>query len=431
MTDIWPIDRLIPYIRNPRKNDAAVGQMCASIQEFGFKIPVLVRSSGEVVDGHLRIKAARKMGITDIPVILCDEWSEAQVKAFRLLVNRSVNWAEWDDDLVKLEMVDLKALEYDLSLTGFDSAEVAEFLKEATVYGQDEDAVPEVPATPVTILGDLWLLGEHRVLCGDSTDASAVARLMGGKKATLLATDPPYLVNYTGGSHPQSWSNSPEVKDKCWDSYKDPASCIEFYESFMRIGLEHLAKGGAVYQWHAALMQYLVHQAWLKCGLLVHQHIVWVKARSVLTHSHYMWQHEVAFYGWPKGNLPNLRPPANTSTVWQVNQVGESTGIHPTQKPVELARRPIEYHTQPHDICYEPFSGSGTMIAASEAAGRACYAMEIAPEFVDCAVNRWQEFTGKQATHDQTGLTFDALKAQRLGTTERVPDEETEVSIAR
>src|SRR5436190_13172552 len=184
--ELWAIERLVEYPRNPRKNDAAVDRMCSSIREFGFKIPCLVRGDGEVVDGHLRLKAARKLGIAEIPVILCDEWSEAQVKAFRLMVNRSVTWAEWDDDLLGLELLDLKNLDFDLGLTGFEDKELAQLLaaQEATDGLCDEDAAPPMPQTPTSQLGDLWLLGRHRLLCGDSTDQLSVSRVLGSVKPT-------------------------------------------------------------------------------------------------------------------------------------------------------------------------------------------------------------------------------------------------------
>ena len=188
---IWPIDKLVLYARNPRKNDAAVDRMCGSIQEFGFKIPCLVRSDGEVIDGHLRIKAARKLGIAEIPVILCDEWTPAQVKAFRIMVNRSATWADWDEELLKLELRDLQTSDFDLAKTGFDSREMEGLLLKDI---PDEDAVPPVPAHPVTRLGDLWLCGAHRILCGDATDPEAVSRLLGRGKPTS-AGDGPSLRN--------------------------------------------------------------------------------------------------------------------------------------------------------------------------------------------------------------------------------------------
>jgi hypothetical protein len=193
----WSIERFVPYARNPRKNDAAVDRMAASIQEFGFKIPVLVRSGGEVVDGHLRLKAAKKLGITEVPVILCDEWSEAQVKAFRLMVNRSVTWAEWDSELLGLELLELKGLDFDLDLTGFDSKELDAYLAGVDTPGlTDEDAAPEPPEHPVCRLDDLWILDHYRVLCGDATKAADVAQLMAETKADLVFTDPPFNVSY-------------------------------------------------------------------------------------------------------------------------------------------------------------------------------------------------------------------------------------------
>src|SRR5580692_7364797 len=177
--ELWPIERLVEYPRNPRKNDSAVDRMCASIREFGFKIPCLVRSGGEVVDGHPRLKAARKLGITEIPVILCDEWTPAQVKAFRLMVNRSATWAEWDDELLKLELMDLETSDFDLALTGFDTKEIDALILNDS---PEEDALPPVPINPVSRIGDLWVCGSHRVLCGDATDKEAVSRLLGERK---------------------------------------------------------------------------------------------------------------------------------------------------------------------------------------------------------------------------------------------------------
>jgi len=187
---IFTLDKLIPYTRNPRKNDHAVDRMAAAIREFGFKIPILARGNGEVVDGHLRLKAAQKLGLLEVPVILCDEWSEAQVKAFRLLVNRSASWADWNDEFVALEIADLKALDFNLDLTGFDAKEIDQFLFKDK--NDDADVVPDVPEIPASRPGDLWLCGGHRVLCGDATNAEAVARLLADGKPQLMVTDPPY-----------------------------------------------------------------------------------------------------------------------------------------------------------------------------------------------------------------------------------------------
>ena len=191
--ETWPLSRFVPYARNPRKNDHVVDKMVASIKEFGFKVPVLARSSGEVVDGHLRLKAAEKLGIAEVPVILCDDWSDAQVKAFRLLVNRSVTWADWDMELLSLELTDLKDLAFDLELTGFDGREIDRML----LAGADgkEDVVPDLPENPVSRPNDLWRCGPHRILCSDATNPEAVARLLGERKPLLMVTDPPYGIS--------------------------------------------------------------------------------------------------------------------------------------------------------------------------------------------------------------------------------------------
>lgn len=242
----------------------------------------------------------------------------------------------------------------------------------------------------------------HRILCGDSTRVDDVQRLMDGRRAVMCATDPPYLVDYTGEDRPQSKERKEkavaagkrveEVGNKKWDAYKDPETSVEFFAAFLRVALAHaLVDNPAIYQWHASPRQALVEQAWVDNGLLVHQQLVWVKSRPILTHSHFMWQHEPCFYGWVEGKPPARRPPCagENSTVWQIDQ--QSDGLHPTQKPREIYTRPIGYHTAPGDLCFEPFSGSGTHLVAAEQTGRICYAVEIAPEFVAVALERLAE----------------------------------------
>ena len=196
-TESWRLDKLVPYARNPRDNDAQVARMAAALREFGFRIPLVVRSDGTVVDGHLRLKAARQLGLAEVPVVLADELSDAQVKAFRLLANRSATWAAWDEDLVALELEELQAMAYDVSHTGFDAAEIDALLAEPTFEGwTDPDEVPEPPAEPVSQPGTVWVLGRHRLMCGDSTQADEVAKLLGAARPHLMVTDPPYGVAY-------------------------------------------------------------------------------------------------------------------------------------------------------------------------------------------------------------------------------------------
>jgi ParB-like nuclease domain len=222
----WPIDRLVLYARNPRKNDAVVDRMCSSIREFGFKIPVLARSDGEVVDGHLRIKAARKLGIDEIPVILCDEWSPAQVKAFRLLVNRSVTWASWDEELLALELQELSEADFDLDLTGFNPGEIDGLL--ALPDEERANATPRVPENPVSLPGDLWLCGPHRVLCGDATNPESVARLLGDWQPILMVTDQPYGIELDS-----------EWRDRAGLNGGDFGSKRTLYDEGQKLALDH------------------------------------------------------------------------------------------------------------------------------------------------------------------------------------------------
>jgi DNA modification methylase len=298
----------------------------------------------------------------------------------------------------------------DLSLSGFGDEELKRLLKRIDADDKRERletfdveaALGEAEGrTPITQPGDLWLLGDHRLLCGDATSEEDVARLFDGKQAVLMATDPPYLVDYTGGDHPPTKANQGKAnRNKNWDEYKDPETGVAFFSTFLRIGLSHLTAGSAVYQWHATRRQALVEQAWQQCGLLVHQTIIWVKTHGVLTRSHYMWSHEPAFYGWVEGRPPRLKPPPNSRTVWEITQSGEPKDLHPTIKPLEIFLRPIEFHTRPGDVVYEPFSGSGTQLIAAEKTGRICYGIDQEPRYCDVAVARFESFSGQKAVRE-------------------------------
>ncbi|MCM8626174.1 ParB N-terminal domain-containing protein, partial [Accumulibacter sp.] len=223
--ETWPIGRLIEYARNPRKNDHAVDQMAAVIREFGFRIPCVAQSDGRLVDGHLRLKAARKLGLDTVPVILADDLTPAQIKAFRLLANRSATWAEWDEDLLRLELEELKLDDFDLALTGFDGDELLDLLsgQETTTEGQtDDDAVPEVPETPISQLGDVWICGKHRVLCGDATQEASYAALLGIGHVAMVWQDPPYNVDYANSAKDKlRGTNRPILNDNLGDRFYD------------------------------------------------------------------------------------------------------------------------------------------------------------------------------------------------------------------
>ena len=418
--ETWAIDRLIPYARNPRKNDGAVERMCSSIREFGFKIPCLVRSDGEVIDGHLRLKAARKLGINEIPVILCDEWTAPQVKAFRLLVNRSVAWAEWDQDLLKLELEEIQGLDFDLNLTGFDVPEIEDLL---AAPGADEETVPELPPVATSQAGDLWLLGEHRVMCGDATSAETVERLLAGREPSVMVTDPPYGVELDSEWRDRAGLNSHGPAQASYmkkrtvghtetaisgDTRADWSEAFELVPS-LQVG----------YVWHASVFTREVLNGLLRIGFTLHQQIIWNKGRAVLTRTPYWFAHEPCWFVRKK-NAPWYGKAGENTTVWESSSPkfimggsGEDKFDHPTQKPLELMRRPIVNHTRRGEWVYDPFLGSGTTLMAAEETGRLCCGVELDPKYIDVIIGRWQHATGKEARLEGPGTTFQGVKEQR------------------
>jgi len=404
----WPLDKPVPYGRNPRvAPEAAVAKVAGSLAEFGWRQPIVVDEQGVIIAGHTRLLAAQRLGLEQVPVHVAAGLTPQQVKAYRIADNRSAQETTWDFGLLPLELTELSDLGYDLDFTGFDPAELASILATGTEGLTDPDLVPEVPEAPISQTGDLYVLGNHRLLCGDSTNAKDVQRLMAGKRASLMATDPPYLVGYQGGAHPASAANEGAAnKDKHWDTYIDHEHSVEFYVEFLKTALEQaLTDDAAIYQWFGIMRTEVIWQSWREVGLLPHQVLIWLKTRSVLTYSHFMWNYEPMMYGWPQGHMPKVKPPADAKAVWEIASKIEDgmSGIHPTQKPVETIKRPIGYHTRPGGLIYEPFSGSGTALIAAEELGRTCYAIEQAPQFVDVAVARWEAFTGKAALKERHG----------------------------
>jgi DNA modification methylase len=407
---MWPVNRFVHYWRNPRKNDHVVDRMVSSIREFGFRIPVLARSSGDVIDGHLRLKAAEKLGMAEVPVILCEDWTDAQVKAFRLLVNRSVNWADWDMELLSLEMIDLKSLDFDLELTGFDGREIDALLLGDEPDGQ-EDFVPDLPEHPVTKPGDLWLFGSHRVLCGDSTDENAVSRLCGPTRPNLMATDPPYGVSY-----------DPSWRVKIDGGGRHALGKVANDDQVDWTPALRLFTGDVAYVWHAGVHAGEVAASLHSIGFGIRAQIIWSKQHFVFGRGNYHWGHEPCWYAVRKGKRSNWRGDRTQSTVWEVknlnphggNKDEKQTG-HGTQKPVELMRRPILNHTERGDVIYDPFLGSGSTVIAAEQTERVCYGLDIDPKYVDVAVLRWQAQTGRKAILEGDSRSFEDIAHDRLG----------------
>ena len=405
-----PIDELRPDPANPRRiSDQELETLTRSMREFGLIDPIIARREDKmVIGGHQRLLAARKLGYKTVPVVLADLTVE-QARLLNIALNKISG--SFDQELLARLLGELKAVpDIDLSLSGFGDDELKKLLKNLDAREKKErlesfsyeETLKAAQNTPVAKTGDIWLLGDHRLMCGDSTNPDDVAKLMNNEKASLLSTDPPYLVDYDGASHfhgPQGYGQRTnyDLGGKHWDDYHDPETSVKFFSDFLAVGLQHLKPNSAIYQWHAHRRQALVEQAWTANGLLIHQQIIWYKGFGILTHSHYMWAHEPCFYGWVEGQAPSKKPPANTISVWTLSPKPENLNIHPTQKPVELFMRPIEYHTEMGDICYEPFLGSGTQIIAAEKLSRRCFAMEQEPRFVDVAVMRWEAFSGEKA----------------------------------
>jgi len=407
--EYWPIDKLVFYARNPRKNDAVVDRMCSSIREFGFKIPVLARSDGEVVDGHLRLKAARKLGswpggdTTCIPVILCDEWTPAQVKAFRLMVNRSVTWADWDEESLALELQDLRESDFDLSLTGFEDEELARLLaaQDAVEGLTDEDAVPEPPQAPVTVAGDLWLLDEHRLICSDAMHAESVARLMAGGLSDMVFCDPPYSVSYVGKT-----SRKLTIKN---DNLGDG------FGAFLRDACTNLLafNKGAVYICMSSSELHTLKSAFEAAGGHWSTFVIWAKNVFTLGRSDYQRQYEPILYGWKEGTDHFWCGARNQGDIWFVNKP-HVNDVHPTMKPVELVERAIRNSSKHRDTILDAFAGAGTTMIACEKTGRRSRLIEIDPVYCDVALRRWQNYVGKRAVLDGDGRTFDEIAGERL-----------------
>ncbi len=422
-----PIDSVHLDPSNARTHDQRnLETIQASLARFGQVEPLVVQQgSGRIIGGNGRLVAMKALGWTDVDVVEIDLTS-IDATALAIALNRTSDLSGFDDRVLA-ELLGTLRVEDALEGVGFSDLEIDDLLATLDDGSQagliDDPGAGEPPKTPVSQVGDLWFLGSHRLLCGDSTKPEDVSRLMAGEKAHLLSSDPPYLVDYDGSNHPnehhikagRTAAPGKEVGNKSWDAYVDPASSVEFYAKYLSIALSHCVERVPVYQWHATRRQVLVEQAWQQNNLLVHQTLIWVKPRGVLTRSMYLWRHEPAFFGWVKGMMPEQgrRPATTASTVWEIDQAGEERPDHPTPKPLEIFTRPIGYHTRAGEICLEPFMGSGSQLIAAESMRRRCFGLELAPAFVDVAVRRWEKATAKQATLDGSGKTFLETARQR------------------
>lgn len=438
--ELWPVDSLVPYVGNPRKNDHAVDRMVAVIKEFGFRVPLVARSDGELVDGHLRLKAALAMGLREVPVLLADDMTPEQIRAFRLMVNRSATWATWDEEQLAKEIAALLDANYDLTLTGFDQHELDKLLMDVAATEHDPDAVPDVPAAPVVREGELWLLGNHRLCCGDATNGVHVGYLLGGTPADMVWTDPPYNVDYEGkaGKIKNDKMSSAQFNDLLLAAFRQMHTALQ--------------PGGAIYVSHSEAGEGLAfRQAFKQAGFRFASCLIWNKGQAVLSRSDYHWQHEPILYGWKPGAAHKWYGTRKPKTIIETGfssvtsqddgtwtllldgklyrltgenicleelpgtvidvQKPSKSDLHPTTKPVELVGVCVANSSRSGGIVYDAFGGSGSTLIACEQLGRACRAMELDPRFAQVILMRWQNFTGKQAVRESDGKLFDELLA--------------------
>jgi DNA modification methylase len=429
-TELWGLERLKPYDRNPRANDAAVEAVARSIEQFGFRQPIVVDEDGVIVCGHTRYKAALRLGLKEVPVHVATDLTPAQIKSYRIADNRTAELSTWDMELLPVELADLEGMEVDLETLGFSSDELARLLDPGVKEGlTDPDAVPEPPDEPTTQPGDLWVLGEHRLLCGDAGNAEDVDRLLDGAPVHLVNTDPPYNVRVEPRSNNaiaaglSSFSNThhqgldlarhPEkarathrkmrAKDRPLEN-----DCVsdEDFGRLLRAWFGNMARvmepGRAFYVWGGYANCANYPSALDECGLYFSQAIIWIKQHPVLQRKDFMGDHEWCFYGWREGAAHVFLGPNNAVDVWAVKKINPNKMIHLTEKPVELAVRAIQYSSRMGENVLDLFAGSGSTLIACEQTGRRAFLMEIDPLYADVIVERWERFAGKKAERQPT-----------------------------
>ena len=422
-------DELSPYDGNPRiHTEQQIAKLKASIQEYGVVLPVLIDANNVIIAGHAVVTACKELELAEIPCVRASHLTEAQTRAYILADNRLAEDSSWDKSMLKTEMLKLRD-EYGLELehTGFEKREILRLRMDIADTPKDEDAMPEESKVVVSQLGDLWILGDHKIICGSSTDKDAVRKLLAGAKPHIMVTDPPYGVNYDPSWRNEFNDTQSERTGRVLNDDKD-----DWREAWA------LFPGDVAYIWHASLHCRAVGNSLEANGFVLRNQIIWVKPHFALSRGDYHWQHECCWYAVREDNseCPEIthycegydsclyavrknqkshwQGSRSESTVWQIDYKDQDTQTtHGTQKPVECMRRPMLNNSEPNDIIYEPFCGSGTTIIAAESCRRICYAVELNPEYVDMAVRRWQDFTGQKATLDGDGRTFDEIASIR------------------
>jgi DNA modification methylase len=411
--ELWLIDRVIPYARNARTiSEAAVAKVAASIQEFGWRQPIVVDANRVIVAGHTRLLAARKLGLKEVPVHVADNLTPAQVKAYRLMDNRSHDETSWDFELLGPELLDLQNLGFgNLELTGFDAREIADFLAGAASPGQDgltpDDEAPALREAAVAQPGELWRMAEHRLLCGDATVEADLQRVLAGARADLVIIDPPYNVNYEGKTK------------EALRIQNDQMAGAMFY-NFLRQAHQNLAsvtkEGAGIYVFHADTEGMNFRRALVDAGWKLAQCCVWVKQTLVMGRQDYHWQHEPILYGWKPGASHRWFTDRKQTTVWNFDRPARSTD-HPTMKPVDLISYPILNSSRNGDVVLDTFGGSGSTLIACAKQGREARLLEIDPKYCDVIIRRWQEWSGAKA-YNEEGRSFEEASKDRLAVAE-------------
>lgn len=383
---------LIPYARNSRTHsDEQVAKIASSIKEFGFLNPVITDGENGIVAGHGRIMAAKKLGISEVPCIEASHLTDAQKRAYVIADNRLALDAGWDDEMLRVEFDELKGLDFDLSLTGFNADEIdALFPVDVTDGLTDEDAVPEAPEQPITVEGDVWVLGRHRLMCGDSTSIDAVEKLMDGRKADMVFTDPPYGVDYDGINNDDRAGLDALLRDAF-------ANYLATSKSGAAIYVFHSDKCADIF--HAAFREYFHFSSM----------VIWAKNSLTLSRTDYQSQHEPCLYGWMKGGSHTFYGDRKQVSIWRFDK--ERVEGHTTPKPIALIERALENSSKGGDLVSDLFGGSGSTLIACEKIARDCRMMELDPKYVDVIIKRWQDFTGEKAVHAESGKTYDELSA--------------------
>jgi DNA modification methylase len=413
MTDLqvarWPVDRLIPFARNARTHsDEQVAQIAASIAEFGWTNPILAGADGIVIAGHARLLAARKLGLAEVPVIVLDHLTKSQRRALVIADNRLALNAGWDEEMLRVELDALREDDFNLDVLGFADDEIDALLaepEEPVTGNTDDDAVPETPETAVTVPGDVWLLGDHRLLCGDATQREAVENVLAGGLADMVFTDPPYNVNYGATMKDKLRGKRRAIKN---DNLGDG------FEQFLRDACTNMltVTKGAVYICMSSSELHTLHQAFREAGGHWSTFVVWVKNTFTMGRSDYQRQYEPILYGWKEGTDHYWCGARDQGDVWFVKKPVVND-LHPTMKPVELVERAVRNSSKSRDTVLDPFAGSGSTMIACEKTGRQARLIELEPKYCDVIIRRFEEFSGHRAVLESEGRGFPEIALER------------------